>query len=317
MRQKIISIIVPAYREEKNLPLLYAEIQKVMGGLRDRYDYELVIVNDGSPDGTWNAIQLLAARDPRVKGVDFSRNFGKEIAVTAGIHAAAGDACVILDADLQHPPRHIPEFLEKWEKGAEVVIGIRQENKSAGFLKRSASWVYSQMMRIIANKDFVPRSTDFRLIDKKVAEEFRRFKERVRITRNLIDWLGFKRDYIHFIADRRAEGYATYSFMALVRLALTSFTHHSLFPLRVAGYLGILICFFSGLLGFFMFLNQIIFETFWQPVFSGTAMLATLTIFLIGIVLMCLGLIALYVGNIHSEVLGRHLYIVRDTIGKP
>ncbi len=313
MGKALISLVVPAYNEEKNLPLLFQEISDIFRG-RPNYDYELVFVNDGSTDGTWSVISDLTRKDTRVKGIDLSRNFGKELAITAGLHTASGDACIVMDADLQHPPRHIPEFLEKWEKGAEVVIGIRESNKSAGIFKRLASWLYAHLMIIISDEKFVPRATDFRLIDRKVIDEFRRFPERVRIARNLIDWLGFKRDFIHFAADQRAEGYATYSVIALIRLALTSFTHYSLFPLRVAGYLGILTCFFSGLLGFYMFINQIILKTFWSPIFSGTAMLATLTIFLIGIVLMCLGFIALYIGNIHKEVLGRHLYIVREQI---
>ncbi len=314
MNKKLISIVVPAYQEEKNLPLLYAQIQEVFRGLQEKYDYELILVNDGSTDGTWSVVKGLAERDPRVKGLDFSRNFGKELAMTAGIHAADGDACILMDADLQHPPKRIPDFLAKWENGTEVVIGIRQDTKGIGLFKRFASWLYAHLMIIISDQAFIPRATDFRLIDKRVMEEFKGFSEHVRIARNLIDWLGFKRDYIHFVADERAEGYASYSVIALIRLALTSFTHHSLFPLRVAGYLGIFTCFFAGLLGFYMFLNQIIFKTFWQPIFSGTAMLATLTIFLIGIVLMCLGFIALYIGNIHNEVLKRHLYIIREKI---
>lgn len=314
MQRKLISIVVPAYQEEKNLPLLYAQIQEVFNGLKEKYDYELILINDGSSDGTWQAIKNLAAQNPCVKGIDFSRNFGKEIAMTAGVHTALGGACIIMDADLQHPPRYIPEFLEKWEKGAEVVIGVRQKTKTLNVFRRFASWMYAHLMIIISDDKFIPRATDFRLIDRKVIDEFKHFAERVRITRNLIDWLGFKRDTIYFVADERAEGYASYSIIALIRLALTSFTHHSLFPLRVAGYLGILTCFFAGLLGFYMLLNQIVLETFWQPVFSGTAMLATLTIFLIGIVLMCLGFIALYIGNIHNEVLKRHLYIVREKI---
>lgn len=314
MEKRLISIVIPIHNEEKNISLIYQGIVGVFAGLRERYDYEIIMVNDGSSDGSWNEIQALAKSDERVIGIDFSRNFGKEIALAAGIQHARGDAIISLDADGQHPPELIPQFLEQWESGKKVVIGVRDSNQDYGFFKNACSRLFYALMNAIGETKIMPHSTDFRLIDRRVAEEFRKLGEKNRITRSLIDWLGFSRSYLHFSAPARWHGKRQYSFVKLVRLALNSFVSHSLFPLKVTGYFGIVVTLLSGGLGFFILLNQIIFATFYPPIFSGTAMLSTLLVFLIGIVLMALGLIALYIGNIHQESLDRPLYIVNQKI---
>jgi polyisoprenyl-phosphate glycosyltransferase len=214
----------------------------------------------------------------------------------------------MIDADLQHPAEVIREFLGKWEKGAEVVIGVREKNKGESFAKKAGSFLFYKIINCISDTKIVPNATDFRLIDRVVIDEFNKMTERNRMTRALIDWMGFRRDYIFFKANERLHGVASYSYLKLFRLAFNSMISLSLFPLKLAGYLGIIITFLSGILGIFIFTSQYIMHTM---NYSGSAILAVIILFLIGIVLICLGLIALYIANIHSEVVNRPLYVIR------
>lgn len=305
----LISIIVPVHNEEKNVSLIYAELVKVLG--ETRYGYEIIFVDDGSTDHSVGEIEKLAARDAKVKPLEFSRNFGKEIATSAGIQSAQGDAVIMIDADLQHPPRTILEFLKKWEEGAEVVIGVRNQSKSEGIIKKVGSYFFYKIINIISDTKSVPQATDFRLLDRKVADEFNRFTEKNRITRGLIDWLGFRREYVRFDADERIHGKPSYSTIKLTELALGSFVSMSLLPLKLAGYLGIIIVTFSVPLGIFIFIQKYIVNDPWGFRFSGPAILTVILLFLVGIILTSLGLIALYIANIQTEVNNRPMYVIR------
>lgn len=307
---KLISIIIPVYNEAQNVPIIYREIKYIFKG--SKYRCEIIFVNDGSRDNTQAEIDVLVAKDKAVKFIDFSRNFGKEMATSAGIHSAKGAAAIMIDADLQHPVELIPEFLQKWEAGAETVIGIRKKNNGEGFIKKIGSIVFNKFMNLIGETKMIRNSTDFRLIDRKIINEFNKFSEHNRITRGLLDWLGFKTDFIYFEANERTNGEASYNFVKLFKLSTSTFVTHSLFPLRFAGYLGIAIILTSGPLGVFVFLNKYVLSDPLGFHFSGTAILALIILFLVGIILACLGLIALYIGNIQSEVMGRPMYVVRN-----
>ena len=168
----LISIIIPVYNEEKNIPLVYGEIKKVWESLKERYNYEIIFVDDGSEDESSRVIENLSAKDEKVKYIQFSRNFGKEVATSAGINNAKGEAAIILDADLQHPPKLIPEFLKKWEAGTEIVIGVRNKNKSDNAIKKMGSFFFYKIINLISDTQIVPQSTDFRLLDRMVIQEF-------------------------------------------------------------------------------------------------------------------------------------------------
>jgi len=310
---KKISLIIPVYNEEKSVSAIFAKIAAVFVNLKDKYDWEIIFVNDGSSDNSQNEIKKLAESDFRVKFIQFSRNFGKELALTAGLNSTTAEAAIMLDADLQHPPEIIPQFIEKWENGADMVVGVRTATENISKIKRFFSDLFYKIMHKIGEVNIVPHSTDFRLVDRGVIEQFNRFSERSRITRGLLDWLGFEKAYVEFVAPERLHGQSRYSYLKLIKLALSSFVSLSLLPLKLAGYLGILTTFISGLFGVFILINQYFFDK--SPFglyFSGPAQLAVLLIFLVGIILSCMGLMALYIANIQIEVYNRPIYIVKS-----
>lgn len=310
--KKLISVIIPVCNESLNISHIYEEVVLVLEKISQEFDYEIIFINDGSTDDSVEKIDQLASEHRQVKLIDFSRNFGKELAITAGLNYAAGDAAIIIDADLQHPPELIEEFISKWQAGAEMVIGIRKKNKRAGMVKQLGSLVFYNLMNLIGETEIKARATDYRLLDRKVINEFNRFTEHSRLTRGLIDWLGFKKQYIYFFANERKYGKAAYNGVKLFKLSLSAIISNSLVPLKIAGYLGFLIIIFSGPLGLFIFFDRYVFNNLSGFNFSGPAILALLNLFLTGIVLSCLGLIALYIGNIQQETTNRPLYIVRE-----
>ena len=312
MEKRHISIVIPFYNEENNIPLVYRELKKILNNAN--YSFEIIFVNDGSTDNSSTELDKITAADHTVKVIEFSRNFGKEVAMTAGLDICQGAACILMDADLQHPVEMMHEFIKRWENGAEVVVGVRNKNKSEGLIKKAGSYLFYLTINAISETEITPSSTDYRLLDRIVIEEFKRLKEKNRMTRALIDWLGFKRDYVYFNANERLYGKPSYNYLKLFRLAVSSYISHSLLPLKIAGYLGIVITSFSTLLGLVMFVDKFFLKDPYKMYFSGTAMLATIIMFLIGIVLSCLGLIALYIGNIHGEVVNRPMYIVRRRV---
>lgn len=310
--KKLISLIVPVYNEEQNIVPMYEACKKTMDRV-PKYNWELIFINDGSKDCSFEYITKLALGDPRVKGIDFSRNFGKEVALTAGIQNCSddADAAIFMDADLQHPPELIPQFIEKWEQGADIVASIRKATKKKAFIKDIGSKIFYSIMNKNADSPLTQNATDFKLIDKKVITVLQQFTEHNRMFRGLIDWLGFKTEYIEFVAPERIHGEATYSLIKLTRLAVNSMTSFSLFPLRITGYFGILIFAVSFILLCVMSVFKFILQS---PMFTSIAFVIVLNTLILGIVLMALGLIALYIGQIRDEVVNRPLYVIRERV---
>lgn len=309
--RKLISLVIPVFNEKATVPVLYQGVIKVWQSEQKRYDLEIIFIDDGSADKSLEAISHLAAADQRVKYLSFSRNFGKEIATTAGIEHASGQAVVIMDGDGQHPPKFIPLMLRRWEKGAEIVVGLSKRQEGATLGKRIGSGLFYQIYNTISPHKMRPHETDFRLLDKIVVEQFKKFTEHSRLTRGLTDWLGFRRDYFEFTAPRRLSGQPGYNYARLTRLAITSLIGGSLLPLKIAGYLGIFITLIFGLFGLFIIIEKYLLDDPWRFNFSGPAILAVIVAFLVGVILSCLGLIALYIGNIYEEVTNRPLYVIR------
>lgn len=312
MRNATISIVIPIYNEAPNVTPLYRALKKIITGLPQKF--ELIFVDDGSSDDSVTRIKKITRRDKAVRVVELARNFGKEIAVTAGIHAAQGDAAVIMDADLQHPPELLPKFINEWERGADVVVGVKQYGNKERWFKRFSSKCFYALLGKVSSASITPHASDFRLINRKVIDAFRSFTERNRITRGIIDWTGFERRYVYFEAPPRLHGEAGYSYRKLVQLAMNSFTAYSMLPLRLAGWLGWFILLSSFFLGSFIFIEQYLLNDPMNLAVSGTAKLAIVLLFLVGVVLVCLGFVALYIARIHEEVLNRPLYIVKEEV---
>ena len=304
-----IAIIVPVYREASNLPLLYKRLEVVTANLPD-FEWEYILVNDGSPDHSLEVLHNLAQQDRKFKVLDLSRNFGKEIALTAGVHEAKNvDAVICMDADLQHPPELIPKLVQEWQKGAEIVATIRTSIEKQPLLRRIGSHIYYWLMNQMSGLEMVSQTTDFRLYDKKVVVAFCQATERERMFRGIMDWLGFRKIYIEFSADARNDGAAGYSYAKLYHLAINSITSFSLWPLRLTGYLGVTITLISGSLLTWMLGNYMLGN---KAMYTPLAIVVVANTFLIGIVLMAIGLVALYIGTIHTEVVNRPLYLVRE-----
>jgi len=301
-----IDIVIPVYNEARHIGLLYDELQKVLKPLETRYRFALVFVDDGSTDRSVEAIELL--QDPRIALLRFSRNFGKEAALTAGLQHSTGDAVIILDADLQHPPHYLPAFIDAWQNGAQMVIGLRQFH-NGGWTRRFWSWLYHAIAKRLSPRAGMPGCTDFRLIDREVVEAFGQLTEHDRLSRDLLDWIGFDKAYIPFEAGERSFGDSRYSFARLIHLALFSFVSNSLLPLKVAGYLGIVMMVFSLLIGSYTFVDRFVLG---NQNFSGPFMTSVLNAFLTSLTLISLGLIGLYVGSIKNDTRARPLYILRQ-----
>jgi len=303
----LISIVVPAHNEARNLPQFVEELKPVMA--KENYRFEVIVVDDGSTDNSELLLRGIQEKDDRFRVLQLVRNFGKEAAITAGLVESTGEAAIVIDADLQHPIALIPDFLRRWESGSDLVVGVRRKYGDEGLIKRVRSQLFYAILNSISETHVIPNSTDYRLLDRCVIDDFNRLTERNRITRGLVDWLGYTPDPIYFEARPRYSGTAVYSIFKLIQLAVNSFVSLSLFPLKLAGYLGIVITFTAGLLGVFIIIEQYLLQDPLNINSSPTALLAVMIVFLVGIILSCLGLIALYIANIHVEVINRPLYI--------
>lgn len=312
---KLISLVIPVYNEEENLRPLYQEIVRVWKEELVEYGLEIIFVDDGSADGSAELILRLAQEDPRVKLIQFSRNFGKEAATTAGLHYARGQAAIILDADLQHPPQLIPRFVKKWQEGAQVVVGTYLRKSRQPFFRRVATYLYYRVLHLIGEEHVELDSSDFRLLDRQVIESFRKLPERSRVTRGLIDWLGFERGFVPLEPRSRYGGRSQYNLSRLVGFTLSGLISHSLFPLKLSLFLGFFITAVASLIGFLGLLDRFSNSHFALGI-SNLGFLALLQTFLVGVVLINLGLVALYLVNIQKETQRRPLYVIKKhTLG--
>lgn len=310
MSQKTISFIVPCYNESKNILPLYQELAKT---IPKNYNFEVIYVNDGSTDNTASTIENIAKKYVNIILIDLSRNFGKEAAVSAGLSFAIGDAAMIIDADLQYPIDKIPDFINLWERGALHVIGLRKEKQTKSFIEKFGSQWFGKIMNLIGERNFNPRALDFRLIDRKILTEFNRLKENNRMVRSLLDWLNFDPVYIEYEEKPRLYGIAGYSFRKRFNLALNSFVYHSVAPLKLIFFCGLVITISSFTVGVFLAINYLLLNN--SVIFvSGTFALSVFNTFLIGIVISCIGLLAFYIASIRTEVIGRPVYVIKKIL---
>ncbi len=303
-----LSVVVPVYNEEEALSELYRRLTEVLGGAVG--SYEVVLVDDGSQDRTWEIVRDLAAKDRRIKGLSFSRNFGHQMAFTAGLDHADGDAVVIMDADLQDPPELLPELLARWRDGYDVVYAIRARRAGETAFKRFTAAAFYRLLRRITRVEIPIDTGDFRLMSRKAADAFRRMPERHRFTRGMVAWLGFRQVGVAYDRAARHAGETKYPLRKMLRLASDGITSFSYVPLQLATWFGLGVV-GVGLLGFLL---GVLVRIAWGGVPAWAIAVAALAV-LAGAQLVAVGLLGEYVGRVLDEVKGRPLYLVRETVG--
>jgi polyisoprenyl-phosphate glycosyltransferase len=300
------SVVVPVYNEELVIRESYNRLKAAMETLNETY--EIIFVNDGSRDKTSLIINEICETDNNIKFIDFSRNFGHQIAITAGMDYSEGEAVVVIDADLQDPPEVIPRMLEKWREGYDVVYGKRVERKGDSLFKKVTAAIFYRLLKKMTDVDIPVDTGDFRLIDRKVCDALKEVNERNRYIRGIISWLGFKQTGVEFVRDKRFAGETKYPLKKMLKFAFDAITSFSYKPLKMASYVGAALSIFS-----FIYLFVVIYEKFFtnNTVQGWTSILAVNLLFN-GIVLIMLGVIGEYIGRIYDEAKGRPLYVVRQ-----
>jgi glycosyltransferase involved in cell wall biosynthesis len=302
-----ISVVIPVYNEQASLPALYARLQQVLSALGLRY--ELIFINDGSTDNSLHLIRELASRQPEVKYIDFSRNFGHQVAVSAGLDRASGAAVVIMDSDLQDPPEVIADLYARWKQGFEVVYGRRRQRPGESAAKKlTASFFYRLLARITHIS--IPVDTgDFRIIGRKVVEALRQMPEKHKFIRGQISWVGFSQTYLEYDRAERTGGQTAYTYGKMTRLALDAITSFSNLPLKLATLSGFLVSGVAFLLMLYTFYSRYISKDY----VPGWSSIMVSVLFLGGVQLITIGIIGEYVSRLSDNVRNRPLYIVNDT----
>ncbi|MDA1646602.1 MULTISPECIES: glycosyltransferase family 2 protein [unclassified Bacillus cereus group] len=306
--QKLISVVVPMYFEEEVAQECYNRLKSVM--LQNNINYEFVFVNDGSTDGTMEILSEIAANDYRTKIVNFARNFGHQVAVTAGIAAAKGDAIVIIDADLQDPPEVIPELIAKWEEGYEVVYAKRKQRKGETWFKLLTAKYFYKFLNYMSDIDIPKDTGDFRIIDRKIADVFNQMTERNRFIRGMMSWVGFRQTYVEYERDERFAGETKYPLKKMIKFASDGIIAFSTKPLRIVMSLGLL----SVLISIIVLLYTITVKVFGHGTQTGWASIMVAITFFSGIQLLGLGIVGQYIARIYDESKNRPIYIVKETI---
>jgi polyisoprenyl-phosphate glycosyltransferase len=300
------TLIIPCYNEQEVLPIAYDRFEKAMDKLGEQY--EMIFINDGSEDNTLAILKQYAKTNEYVKVISFSRNFGHQEAVTAGMRAASGEALIIIDADLQDPPELIGEMVEKWEEGFDIVFGQREKREGEAAFKRISAWGYYRFLRVMGVKEIPPDAGDFRLIDRRVSDIINQMPERNRFLRGMSAWAGFKQTSAKFVREQRAAGETKYTLKRMFKLAgdgITSFTNR---PLKIAIFFGMA----AGTLSFVYLLVSIILTSL--KIMSITHVIFSLVFIMLSGVFVAVGILGSYIGRILDEVRGRPAYIIREKI---
>ncbi|CCH93774.1 putative enzyme [Microcystis aeruginosa PCC 9432] len=304
-----ISVVVPLYNEEENIDALFRRLLAVLEALNT--SYEVICVNDGSRDNTLKNLVEYHQLYPQIKVVNLSRNFGKDIAMSAGIDYSQGMAVIPIDADLQDPPELIAEMIEKWHEGYDVVYASRRVRIGESWFKRFSAEGFYQVINKLSRVSIPPNTGDFRLIDRRVVESIKKMPERQRFMKGIFAWVGYKQTSILFDREPRYQGQTKWNYWKLWNFAIDGITSFSFLPLKVWTYVGLIIALVSLVYASFLILRTIIFGID----VPGYASLMVAVLFLGGIQLLTLGIIGEYIGRVYEEVKGRPLYLVRDCYG--
>jgi glycosyltransferase involved in cell wall biosynthesis len=303
--EKTLSIVIPAFNEEQNVNALYAELTVKLKTLS--LNYEIIFVDDGSMDNTFNEIKKVAEKDKNVSGISLSRNFGHQVAIMAGLQQSKGDLVVMMDADLQHPPDVIPLMLEEQKKGFDIINTKRLDSKGTGITKKMTSNLFYCLINKISDVKIAPAAADFRLMTRKAVDAFLQLEERDRFTRGLISWMGFKQSIVEYQASERFAGRSKYTFKRRFRFGMDGITSFSSKPLRISFYLGLIVF----LIGLVYSAYAIIENALGKTVPGWTSILVSVLI-IGGIQLLSIGIVGEYIARIFNETKARPLYFIKE-----
>ncbi|MGB0389336.1 MAG: glycosyltransferase family 2 protein, partial [Ardenticatenaceae bacterium] len=309
LMQPVLSVVVPIFNEEQVIPEMYRRMTSVLEGIGE--PYELVLVNDGSRDRSGELLHDLHLRDPHVRVINFARNFGHQIAITAGMDYAQGAAVVVIDSDLQDPPEVIAEMVEKWREGYHVVYGVRTEREGESWFKLTTANLFYRLINSMTSVDIPLDAGDFRLMDRAVIQTLRAMREKRRYMRGLSAWVGFKQTPLPYKREARFAGETKYPLKKMLRFATDGVTNFSLLPLQFATWMGFASAFLALVGLIIAFFGRLI----WPDVLFGQATTLVSVLFIGGVQLISLGIIGEYLGRIYEEVKGRPLYIVGNAWG--
>jgi len=310
MEKKKISVIIPCYLEEEVIKISYDRLSKVMNKL-DKYNYELIFVNDGSTDNTYNILLDIAKKDGNVKIINFSRNFGHQAAVMAGLRNCIGDNAIIIDADMQDPPEVIPDMLKLWEEGNEVVYGKRKTREGETYFKTFTAKTFYRVLKKLSDIDIPVDTGDFRLIDRKVVDSLCALKEHNKYIRGLVVWIGFKQYAYEYDRQERIAGETKYPFKKMLKLALDGIISFSTKPLKIIGGIGILALFIAFAIAIYAVLSYVF---NWNNLVPGwTSLMLTITV-LSGIHFVSIWIMSEYIARMYDEVRNRPEYIIKEKI---
>lgn len=304
---KKISVVIPAYNEEESLPMLYDRMKKLMENM-ENYEFEILFVNDGSKDKTINIIKQLRAEDKRICYVDFSRNFGKEIAMIAGLDYATGDCVIFMDADLQDPPELIPELVKYWEEGYDDVYAKRKSRKGETWLKKFTSKMYYKVLQHLTRVEIQKDTGDFRLLDRRCVNALRKLRESQRNTKSMFSWIGYKKKEVLYDRDPRIAGKTKWNYIKLVDLAIDGITSFTTSPLRLSTFIAI-----PTFIVLFVYFVYVIVKCFvvHEAIHAFQAIIL-LILFFSGIQILLFGIVGEYLGRIFNETKNRPLYLVNE-----
>lgn len=305
--KKKIAIVIPSYNEEGNIEIMVQSLHEVLKPLS--YDYEFIFVDDGSSDATLSILKSLSIADSHLFYIELSRNFGHQNALKAGVDAAKANAVITMDGDLQHPPNLLPQILQKWEEGFDVVYTRREEDKNLSYLKKKTSRGFYNLMNQLSEIKFEAGTADFRLMDEKVVAVFANFSENELFIRGLINWLGFKQFAIDYKPAERFSGTSKYTFKKMMRFALQGITSFSIRPLYIAIYLGIGLSVFA----FVFYIGYVLYSMYFGHIISGWASVISTIVFFGGLNLVVLGIIGMYIGKLFMQSKNRPNYLIRNT----
>lgn len=312
MGKSLMSIIVPIYNEESVIREFHTRLQSALSSLTHIIDSEIIFVDDGSRDTSLALLLELGKTMKNIRIISFSRNFGHQFAITAGLDKARGDAVVIIDGDLQDPPEVIPEMLKKWQEGYKIVFGVRDKRKGERFFKILTAKLFYRLIKTLSDTDMPVDAGDFRLLDKKVVATLRGIREENRYLRGLISWTGFSQYGLPYQRDRRYAGKTKFTFRKMIKFAFDGILSFSDKPLKITSYLGFLFTLVSFIIGLRIIIGKIQDP---QVAVSGWTSMILAVLFIGGIQLISLGILGLYLGRQYREVKKRPLYIIADAFG--